>query len=44
MATRKRHKKTTKRRKTRKKATSTAGVKTQLAHVIKSLQTIKKHV
>lgn len=44
MATRKKdHEKTTRRRKTTRK-TASHSVKTQLEHVIKSLQTIKKHV
>lgn len=42
MTTRKKgHKKTTRRRKTHKKAGGS--VKTQIDHVIKSLQAIKKH-
>lgn len=40
---RKTRKKTTHRRKTRKKTSASGAVKTQLAHVIKSLQAIKKH-
>jgi hypothetical protein len=32
------------RKKTAKKTTPPSSVKTQLAHVIKNLQTIKKHV